>query len=49
MFDNLIITLDNAFDNITIKEPTWEIFVCYDEVKAKDWKKKCSQFLSVRN
>lgn len=47
IFDNLIITLDNALENITVDEPTWEIYINYDKPKAQTWVAKRSLFRSV--
>jgi hypothetical protein len=42
--DGLCITFDNAFDNILIEEPTWEITIEYCEDKFNKWIEKISQF-----
>lgn len=47
IFDNLIITVDNSFENITINEPTWEIYVNYNKQKAENWISKCDNFYPV--
>lgn len=47
IFDNLIITLDNALENITVEEPTWEIYINYDKHKAQTWLAKCGAFRPV--
>lgn len=40
LIENLIITIDNSRNNLTISEPTWEITVCIDKTKANDWLQK---------
>ncbi len=47
IFDNLIVTLDNSLENITINEPTWEIYLNYDKEKASKWISKCEQFIQI--
>jgi hypothetical protein len=47
IFDNLIVTLDNALENITVEEPTWEIYINYDKQKANTWLDKCGAFYPV--
>lgn len=47
IFDNLIITLDNALNNITVVEPTWEIYINYNKHKAQTWLAKCGDFHAV--
>lgn len=47
IFNNLIITLDNALENITVEEPTWEIYVNYNKQKAEKWLDKCGDFYPV--
>lgn len=47
IFDNLIITLDNALENITVEEPTWEIYINYNKQKAQTWLAKCNDFRPV--
>lgn len=47
IFDNLIVTLDNSLENITINEPTWEIYLNYDKEKASKWVSKCGQFIPI--
>jgi hypothetical protein len=47
IFDSLIITLDNALENITVTEPTWEIYLNYDKQKAQTWLNKCSAFRPI--
>jgi len=42
--NGLCITFDNAFDNILIEEPTWEITIEYCEDKFDNWTKKTRQF-----
>lgn len=37
IFDGVIITIDNSLNNLTIKEPTWEITISYDPDKAHLW------------
>ncbi|KAA9041233.1 hypothetical protein FW778_04140 [Ginsengibacter hankyongi] len=48
IFDELLITIDNSFENVVINEPTWEINVSYDRQKATKWKSKCANFREVR-
>lgn len=45
--NNLCINFDNAFDNILIEEPTWEITITYDKNKFDNWKKKIIKFKSI--
>ena len=47
IFNNLMITLDNALENITVAEPTWEIYVNYNKQKAERWLDKCGNFYQV--
>lgn len=47
IIDNLIITLDNALENITVEELTWEIYINYDKQKAQTWVAKCGDFRPV--
>ena len=42
--ENLCITFDNSFQNITTTEPTWTIIVEYSEETKNDWLKKASSF-----
>lgn len=41
---NLIISPDNAFINLNIEEPTWQITIDNNKVMAQKWKEKCSLF-----
>jgi hypothetical protein len=47
IFDSLIVTLDNALENISVSEPTWEIYINYDKHKAQTWLTKCGAFRHV--
>lgn len=47
VFEDYIVTIDNSHNNLTIAEPTWEIFITYDTEKAKEWKVKCDTFRLV--
>lgn len=42
--NNLCINFDNAFENILIEEPTWEISITYSKNKFKNWKEKIIEF-----
>jgi hypothetical protein len=48
IFENLILTCDNSFCNITCDEPTWEITFYYSPIVAKEWENKCGHFIQVR-
>ena len=48
LIESLIITSDNSLDNLTVKEPTWEINISSDQTKASTWKAKCVQFIELR-
>src|SRR5690606_21214501 len=45
--NNLCISFDNAFENILVEEPTWEITITYSKNKFENWKKKINQFQSI--
>jgi len=45
--NNLCISFDNAFENIRIEEPTWEISISYSNDKFLNWKQKIDQFHAV--
>ncbi|MBL7916181.1 MAG: hypothetical protein JNL49_14210 [Bacteroidia bacterium] len=47
IFDNIIVTIDNSRKNVTIQEPTWEVFISVDSKKAQDWKGKCTDFFEL--
>ncbi|MCS3801432.1 hypothetical protein [Niastella sp. OAS944] len=47
IFENIILTIDNSLNNITVAEPTWELTITYDSEKAKKWKDKCCTFSEV--
>jgi hypothetical protein len=42
--NNLCINFDNAFENILIEEPTWEISITYSQNKFENWKLKTKEF-----
>ncbi len=44
--DDLVITMDNSFENLLIEEPTWTIWVEYDPNCRNEWKKKVDNFKS---
>ncbi|QHS56358.1 hypothetical protein GWR56_12720 [Mucilaginibacter sp. 14171R-50] len=48
IIDGLIITTDNSFQNLTVKEPTWDINIVYNHEKADKWLSKCSKFKPVK-
>lgn len=47
IFEDLLVTIDNAHINLTVAEPTWEIFISYNKVKAANWRAKCIKFWEV--
>jgi len=49
IFEDILITIDNAHINLTVAEPTWEIFITYNKEKAAAWKSKCNRFWEVHN
>jgi hypothetical protein len=49
IFENIILTIDNSHNNLTIAEPTWEIIIAYDKFKSENWKLKCCKFSEVDN
>lgn len=49
IFEDILITIDNSHINLTVAEPTWEIFVNYNKEKAATWKSKCNRFWEVNN
>jgi hypothetical protein len=49
IFENIIITIDNSRTNLSLTEPTWEIFISYDELKSKAWIAKRNKFFEVSN
>jgi len=46
--NNLCISFDNAFENILVEEPTWEISITYSKNKFENWKKKINQFIPIK-
>tara|TARA_R110002072_G_scaffold182067_5_gene338251 strand:+ start:12557 stop:13405 length:849 start_codon:yes stop_codon:yes gene_type:complete len=48
IFENILITVDNAFENTIIEEPTWQIQISYNPSLASEWLKKCYSFREVR-
>lgn len=49
IFENIILTIDNSHNNLTIAEPTWEIIIAYNKEKSDNWKVKCCKFSEVYN
>jgi hypothetical protein len=49
IFEDILITIDNAHINLTVAEPTWEIFINYNKEKSANWKAKCNCFCEVNN
>ena len=47
IFESIIITFDNSFENTTKSEPTWEIFVSIDRSKADYWLNKIDKFNEI--
>lgn len=43
--NNLCINFDNAFENILVDEPTWEITITYNKNKFENWKRKLTSFI----
>ena len=48
IFENLIITIDNSFENILKEEPTWQIQITYSSNLATSWHLKCDKFREVK-
>lgn len=48
IIENLVITIDNSRNNLTVNEPTWEITITLDQSKAKKWIEKTKAFNEVR-
>lgn len=48
IFADIVITSDNAHSNITISDPTWEIFIKYDPIHSNSWSQKCIKFKKVK-
>lgn len=48
IFEDIIVTIDNSFNNLEVKEPTWEIIITVNNNKAEEWKKKCETFHEVK-
>lgn len=44
---NLIISPDNAFVNLNINEPTWQITITNNPYMSTKWKEKCKKFISL--
>lgn len=48
IFEDILVTFDNSHENLTIGEPTWEIFISFDKNKSAKWREKCIDFKEVR-
>jgi len=48
LFENIIITSDNSFNNIAISDPTWQLNIQYSPDDIAKWLSKCIDFIECK-